>query len=626
MMGRGRRLVVLGAVMMLAALGGCADDDGPRFGSSVRGRPDTKPQPPITVPPELGPTVRADVPPPPLSGGTIAVAPDQRTVVAADPDRDRVYVVDLDEAKVVHTVVLDEGDEPGRVVVDGSGRAHVALRRGGAVVTIALATGAIVNRRRVCVAPRGIAHDPVLDRVYVACKSGELASFAATMDGVMSVRMIRKDLRDVIAKNGKVVVSTFRDAAILDIADDAAEPRERRRAGFLTALQHRIAWRMVKAAPPTQEPIISKRDDVLSESDDIVVSEQSAPDDSAPPVGSPAEYYRPTPVEAPAEYYRPDPRDQCPSRGPGGVVVDVTTPIQTPMLALPVDVAADEDGSVVVAAGNAHTPALAQLVALERSARGCAPGRAIHVANAQLTSVALARHGRLVVALSREPAALVLIDRDAREERQRIVLSDVSRDDTGFTIFHSNAGSGVACASCHAEGSDDGHSWLSAELGPRRTPSLLGTLAGTAPYHWNGEAEDIAAIADLTFRSRMLGPELTSSQTDALGGWLTALPAPPSQRAADAVSAARGKALFEREGRCATCHAGPMHTNNETVNAIFPSQGAFQVPSLVGVAWRAPYTHDGSAPTIQDLLTRGHGGGALSTKEIADVVGYVETF
>lgn len=618
MMGRGRRLVVLGAVMMLSALGGCADDDGPRFGSSVRGRPDTKPVPPVTVPPDFGPTVRAAVSPPPLSGGTLAVAPDEHTVVAADPDRDRVYVVDLDEGKLLHTIILDDGDEPGRVVVDTSGRAHVALRRGGDVVTIALATGAIVNRRHVCVAPRGIAHDAVLDRIYVACKSGELVSFAASGDGIATVRKIRRDLRDVIAENGKVIVSTFRDGAILDIADDTAEPKERKRARFTTPSKHRVAWRMAKAAPPTKAPVVATGDD------DIVVSEQSAPDDASPPVGAPAEYYRPLPVEAPDEYYRPDPRDQCPTRGPGGVVVDVTSVIQTPMLTLPVDIAADEDGSVVVAAGNAHTPALPQLVALERTDFGCRQGRAIPVSNAELTSVGLARRGRVVVALSREPAALVVIDRAARTETDRIALSDLSRADTGHAIFHSNAGSGVACATCHAEGSDDGHSWLSVELGPRRTPSLLGTLAGTAPYHWNGEAEDLAAIADLTFRSRMLGPKLSDPQTEALGGWLTALRAPPSLRAADAVSAARGKALFEREGFCASCHSGAMRTNNKTLR--FASPEAFQVPSLVGVAWRAPYTHDGSAPTIQDLLLRGHGGGALSTKEIADVVGYVETF
>jgi hypothetical protein len=72
--------------------------------------------------------VVASKPPPAISGGTLTV--EGTTAIAADPDRDRVWLVSLEDSSV-REVVLNENDEPGRVVTDDSGRAHVALRRSG---------------------------------------------------------------------------------------------------------------------------------------------------------------------------------------------------------------------------------------------------------------------------------------------------------------------------------------------------------------------------------------------------------------------------------------------------------------------------------------------------------------
>lgn len=93
----------------------------------------------------------------PISGGTLIALQDGNTAVAADPDRDAVYVVDQSTAAVTHTVALQTGDEPGRLVEDGAGRVHVVLRGGGALATIDPGTGALVARRNVCPAPRGLA-------------------------------------------------------------------------------------------------------------------------------------------------------------------------------------------------------------------------------------------------------------------------------------------------------------------------------------------------------------------------------------------------------------------------------------------------------------------------------------
>src|SRR5882672_1527454 len=50
----------------------------------------------------------------PISGGTLRILADGHTAVAADQDRDQVYVVDLVANKVMNTLVLHPGDEPGR--------------------------------------------------------------------------------------------------------------------------------------------------------------------------------------------------------------------------------------------------------------------------------------------------------------------------------------------------------------------------------------------------------------------------------------------------------------------------------------------------------------------------------
>src|SRR5688572_24133970 len=67
--------------------------------------------PPLGPQPSFGATVSQAEPPPPISGGTLAIAPDGVTAVAADPDRDRVYVVDLPARAVRHTLAMPARSE-----------------------------------------------------------------------------------------------------------------------------------------------------------------------------------------------------------------------------------------------------------------------------------------------------------------------------------------------------------------------------------------------------------------------------------------------------------------------------------------------------------------------------------
>src|SRR5262245_27412699 len=151
-------------------------------------------------------------PPPwgvPISGGTMIVTRDGSRAVVADPDRDRVVSVDLATRQVAGEVALQPGDEPGRLVEDAAGRIHVALRRGGALVTL---TGDSVVRRPVCGEPRGVVYEAATDRVHVACTGGELVSFPAA--GGEAARRLRldRDLRDVLVVGSQLWVTRFRSA------------------------------------------------------------------------------------------------------------------------------------------------------------------------------------------------------------------------------------------------------------------------------------------------------------------------------------------------------------------------------------------------------------------------------
>jgi hypothetical protein len=116
------------------------DDSPPSVGidpGSVPGSTDTRP------------ARAAATQPPPITGGTLLITRDGATVVAADPDRDRVSIVQLGFGSTTRgpTVALNPGDEPGRLVDDNNHRVHVARPPGGAVGTIHQATGAGFSRR-----------------------------------------------------------------------------------------------------------------------------------------------------------------------------------------------------------------------------------------------------------------------------------------------------------------------------------------------------------------------------------------------------------------------------------------------------------------------------------------------
>jgi mono/diheme cytochrome c family protein len=429
-----------------------------------------------------------------------------------------------------------------------------------------------------------------------------------------------RDLRDVVVDGARLLVSRFRSAELLVVEQDGTVSRtltpppipEPPPTGPSGTMQPAVAWRTV-AAPGGGALMVHHY---------IVRGPISAE------VGGYGGRCRRILTSA-VTWLRPD--------GAGWTVDAIP-------VVLPVDVATTGDGTRVAVPSAGRTsffnpgpfnPVPMPFAVFTPPASGrqalspCGGGIAIAplpdgipAPQGRVVAVAFDALGRLALQ-TREPAVFHLGSRS-------VALPGLSRKHTGHELFHLATASGIACASCHPDGQDDGQVWNFAALGPRRTQSLGGGILGTEPFHWGGDMRDFNMLAADVFSQRMSGPAVQPEHTASLMNWVDKIPrlAPPA--ATDEEAAARGQTLFnDPVVGCASCHSGPRRTNNATVSVN--TGGSFQVPSLTGIAWRAPYMHQGCAATLEDRFGPCGGGDAhgktsqLTTAQLADLVAYVET-
>jgi hypothetical protein len=246
------------------------------------------------------------------------------------------------------------------------------------------------------------------------------------------------------------------------------------------------------------------------------------------------------------------------------------------------------------------------------------------------TSVAFTPGNDLVAYYPEVPAIVVHKSPQTTNEATTIILPGTFGYDAGRQLFHTQTGVGIACASCHPEGQDDGLTWTFAEEGQRRTQNVAGHILARAPYHWTGDQKDLGVLMDNVFTTRMEGGPVSHSQKISLGPWLDRVPAHAPAPIRDQASVDRGKALFESpEAQCTSCHNGPLLTNKAKFDV--GTGGVFEVPSLIGVGGRAPYMHTGCAATLADRFGSCGGGdkhghtSQLSTGDITDLAAYLDT-
>ncbi|WP_438029510.1 c-type cytochrome [Sorangium sp. So ce233] len=568
-------------------------------------------------PPQIddpGSVAVAAEPPPAISGGTLAVSRSAVRAVAADPDRDRVWIIDLQAQKLTTEIVLEKGDEPGRVVEDDAGRFHVALRRGGAVVSIDAESGKVVDRRDACPAPRGIAYDVTTDQLHVACLGGELVTLPAGPGAATRRVQLERDLRDVVVDGDRLLVSRFRAAELLTVeVDGSIAGRESLPQFdlFGQVFAPTVAWRTLPL--PTGGVAMVHQRALIAPVEIVEGGYSSGGCDGSIVHSTVSELGTATPA--------------------GRSKLSAALPSAT----LPVDLAISDDGATyaVVAAGRNEVLVTSPASLNQNVEAGLEQGTCMEpqhrvMVDGEPTAVAFA--GDAVIVQTREPASLQVLALDGVSRNRVITLPGESRRDTGHEMFHKNASGSMACASCHPEGGEDGHTWVFNPIGARRTQFVSGGILNTAPFHWDGDMSGIEAIMSEVFERRMGGTHQGPRRVKVFARWIDSLPAPPVSSAPDKDAVARGEALFhDKTVDCARCHAGAQLTSNESFDV--GTGKAFQVPSLVRIGARAPFMHDGCATTLKDRFTKAACGGGdmhgktshLSDAQIDDLVAFLET-
>ncbi|HKY36388.1 MAG TPA: cytochrome-c peroxidase [Polyangiaceae bacterium] len=593
----------------------------------------------------------------PISGGTLSVTADGRTAIVADSERDQISIVDLVSLAPRH-IALEPGDEPGRLVEDANRRVHVALRSGGAIATIDLNTAALVERRAVCKAPRGIAFDAAGSQLHVACAEGKLVSLPAAGGAVTRSLTLEPDLRDVLVRGAELWVTRFKSAEMLRIDSTGTiagrtvipprqgtinQPMEGQADfGGLTSksvtTQPHVAWKAVAA--PSGGAVVVHQSAVI---DEIAIS---PPSQSGSAYGGGGGFDCSGIVNNVVTRVNPDGTSTSTAIAGAPLPVDVAVSPDQSLIAVahagPADSEAprpflvfpEQDGDVSGGSAGGFRPGFGSslsVVSLESLGfNGCAFNEGVQVIEA-VTAVAFAPDGRLL-AQTRQPAQLLVFKGAPFGTPVTIPLSSDSRLNTGHELFHRDSGGGIACASCHPEGGEDGQTWRFADTGERRTQALHVGLRDTAPFHWAGDLENVGELMSEVFVQRMGGVRQSSSRLQLLTDFLFSMEPPPPIRDAGDEAAVRGRALFDSaEVGCATCHSGTKLTNNQSVAVDSVAPQKLQVPSLVAIGYRAPFMHTGCATTLADRFRPDCGGNAhgnvsgLSADQLGDLVAYLES-
>lgn len=161
-------------------------------------------------------------------------------------------------------------------------------------------------------------------------------------------------------------------------------------------------------------------------------------------------------------------------------------------------------------------------------------------------------------------------------------------------------------------------------------------LEGVAKSTFTGDGDDIAywnryvAVTQMGGQGHFSDPrlnlsitngtqDLVSSKLPALQAYQLSLAGPPAPAGSfDVDAAARGRLLFQGKARCASCHAAPnftdaaatLHpTSDSMAEPETPSYAArsatkrYRTTPLRGIWQHPPYFHDGSAATLEQVVT-----------------------
>lgn len=178
--------------------------------------------------------------------------------------------------------------------------------------------------------------------------------------------------------------------------------------------------------------------------------------------------------------------------------------------------------------------------------------------------------------------------------------------------------------------------------------SYWNAYVGTLQMHGKGSFSDprlndplkYPIAVENRFYHVVNNPDLLTSKLPALKAYQHSLDAPkPPAGSFDPAAAGRGKSIFLTKAKCATCHAGPLLTDNslrtpgeigiDDFEAKRSPTGKYRTPPLGGLFARAQggFYHDGRFATYGDVINHYNQKQALNLtpREKQDLVEYLKS-
>ena len=212
----------------------------------------------------------------------------------------------------------------------------------------------------------------------------------------------------------------------------------------------------------------------------------------------------------------------------------------------------------------------------------------------------------------------------------------------------------IGCANCHIDSTFDALTWDLEPDGFGRDivdNKMLEGVKDTEPYKWNGGNPNLTTECGPRTEKYFWRSEQFDNKTlTDLVVYIRNLPTRPNrwlQRGGEPTPAQeRGRAIFVREvdkfgkpipesNRCIYCHSGPKGTNQKIVDVgtrkPTDNSGLLKSAPLTEIALTAPYLHDGSARTLEEIWTvynpdDKHGRtNDLTKDELNDLIEYLRT-
>jgi YVTN family beta-propeller protein len=272
----------------------------------------------------------------------------------------------------------------------------------------------------------------------------------------------------------------------------------------------------------------------------------------------------------------------------------------------------------------------------------------------------LTRDGRRLFVANRLDDTISVIDTRTNRVTSIVTLAGPKTitalrrgEQTFYTARYSFQGQ-IGCSSCHIDSTFDGLQWnLEPDGFGRNTVDnkLLEGVKDTEPYKWTGTNPNIPTECGPRTEKYFWRSENYDNLTLAdLATYIRSLPPRPNRWRLEngelTPARERGQALFERAvdkfgkqipeaNRCSYCHSGPKGTNQKIfdVGTRKPNDntGLFKAAPLTNIALTAPYLHDGSARSLEEIWTifnpdDKHGRtNDLTKDELNDLIEYLRT-